>query len=244
MSTEKKHTLSVGDISALFGWSPRFIESLVRAEKIPVLESNGQYYFDRQDVVDWLDQKINTLDDGRLSKLEHTLEAEDSALKRPADAPLHKITEALAEEVVGVDLDLSSKRTVIEHLAKLAHRGGRVTDEALLLASVLQRESLYSTALPGGVAICHPRRPLPAALSGLALALIRTSTPVTFGAEGGEGTRLFFLVAALDERSHLYSLSRIARLLRSEQVLATLLSDQLSSAAEIVACLKEAESKL
>lgn len=133
---------------------------------------------------------------------------------------------------------------MIEQLAELAGKSGKVGDAELLLASVLQRESLCSTALPGGVAICHPRRPLPSALTGTVLSFIRTSTPVTFGAEGGEGTSIFFLLAAVDDRSHLHGLSRIARLLRSGEVLETLKSERLGDANAVVTYLRQAESAL
>ncbi|MGH8016800.1 MAG: PTS sugar transporter subunit IIA [Opitutaceae bacterium] len=72
----------------------------------------------------------------------------------------------------------------------------------------VERETLCSTALPGGVAICHPRRPVPHIVRKTLLAVLRTGQPVPFGAEDGESTRLFFLIAAKDDRAHLHALAR------------------------------------
>jgi mannitol/fructose-specific phosphotransferase system IIA component (Ntr-type) len=38
---------------------------------------------------------------------------------------------------------------------------------------------------------------------------------VDFGADDGEGTSLFFLLCAPDDRSHLYGLARVARIIHN-----------------------------
>ena len=77
--------LTIGEVAASFGWSTRFVEALVRGEKIPGLEINGTHYFRRDDIIDWLDQKIQTLDAARLGELERKL--------RAAKAPVHANTQ-------------------------------------------------------------------------------------------------------------------------------------------------------
>jgi mannitol/fructose-specific phosphotransferase system IIA component (Ntr-type) len=69
--------------------------------------------------------------------------------------------------------------------------------------------------MPGGVALCHPRRPVPAAISTQFVCFLRTLKPVDFGSQTGEGTSLFFLLCAPDDRSHLYGLARVARILHN-----------------------------
>jgi len=50
--------LTVGQLSTYLGWTPRFIDGLVRGEHLPGFEIDGQWRFRRGDVVDWLEQKI------------------------------------------------------------------------------------------------------------------------------------------------------------------------------------------
>src|SRR5205823_12593679 len=70
-----------------------------------------------------------------------------------------------------------------------------------------------STALPSGVAIPHPYRPLPAVLGEAVIAYGRTASGIPFGADLGGLTDIFFLVACRDDRTHLRVLARLSRLL-------------------------------
>ncbi|NQX02524.1 PTS sugar transporter subunit IIA [bacterium] len=101
--------------------------------------------------------------------------------------------------------------------------------------------SLCSTAMPGGVALCHPRRPIPSAIKRQFLCLLRTATPVDFGAEDGEGTSVFFLLCTPDDRSHLHGLARLARILHGGTL--EILKSAVNSK-EVVAALANAESKI
>src|SRR5438445_7808636 len=70
-----------------------------------------------------------------------------------------------------------------------------------------------STALDSGVAIPHPRRPLPGALGESVMAYGKTASGIAFGAPGGGLTDIFFLVCCRDDRTHLQVLARLSRLL-------------------------------
>jgi PTS system nitrogen regulatory IIA component len=74
-----------------------------------------------------------------------------------------------------------------------------------------------STALASGVAIPHPRRPLPGTLGDNVIAFGRTANGIPFGGADGALTDLFFLVLAKDERTHLKILARLSRLLLRPQ---------------------------
>jgi nitrogen PTS system EIIA component len=81
-----------------------------------------------------------------------------------------------------------------------------------VLSAVRAREDFHSTAQPGGVALPHPRRPLPAALGESLVVFGRTSSGVPFGAPDRGLTDLYFLVLCRDEPTHLKVLARLARL--------------------------------
>jgi PTS system nitrogen regulatory IIA component len=72
---------------------------------------------------------------------------------------------------------------------------------------------MASTALPSGVAIPHPHRPLAAALGESLMAYGRTASGVPFGSANGDMTDIFFLVCCRDDRTHLAVLARLSRLL-------------------------------
>ncbi|MCC5833410.1 MAG: PTS sugar transporter subunit IIA [Opitutales bacterium] len=238
-----KDYLSLGEVSAYLGWSTRFVEGLVRGEKLPGLNINGEWRFRREEIIDWLDQKIQTLDAPRISELERQLEADlvsDGVFI--AQKP-HRLSSQLSLESIGLDQSHSSKRAVLERLVELANYSGRLLDKDHLFASLLERESLHSTALPNGIAICHPRRPLPSAISDYVIAIHRAATPVPFGSEDGESTHLFFLLCAPDDRTHLHGLARLARILDPATIEA-LKSRETFYPEQVIEIIKEREATL
>jgi len=99
-----------------------------------------------------------------------------------------------------------------------------------------------STAQANGVAIPHPRRPLPNALGESLIAYGRTATGIPFGAPSGIETDIFFLVACRDDRTHLRVLARLSRLMLRPNFLDTLRAAQ--TASETFHLIEEAEREL
>jgi PTS system nitrogen regulatory IIA component len=212
----KSEYLNIGQLASNLGWSVRFIEGLVRGEKLPGMEIEGVWHFRRDDVIDWLEQKIQSLDASRVLQLEKRVESSlvaDGFYRRPVATD--RLTSRMSNEGISLDVHIDNKTDVLRALACLAERTGLLYDRPYLLASLMDREALCSTAMPGGVALCHPRRPIPTAISTQFVCLLRTLSPVDFGAVDGEGTSVFFLLCAPDDRSHLYGLARVARILHN-----------------------------
>lgn len=233
--------LTIGQLAAYLGWSPRFIEGLVRGEHLPGLEIDGQWKFRRNDVVDWLEQKIQTLDTTHVSELENTMETSLLADGVFRTTRTDRLTSRLPLQGIALDVQLTTKSDVLRELTALAEATGLLLDKDHLLASLVDRESLCSTAMPGGVALCHPRRPIPSVIERQFLCFLRTSSPVDFGAEDDEGTSVYFLLCAPDARSHLHGLARLARILQGD----TLEKLKAATSAEnVLAVLADAEAKI
>lgn len=210
----KSEYLNIGQLASNLGWSVRFIEGLVRGERLPGMEIDGVWHFRRDDVIDWLEQKIQTLDANRVLQLEKRVESSlvaDDFYRRPVATD--RLVSRMPDDGIALDVHIDNKTDVLRALVGLAERTGLLYDRDYLLASLIDREALCSTAMPGGVALCHPRRPIPSAISTQFVCFLRTLNPVDFGAQDGEGTSVFFLLCAPDDRSHLYGLARVARIL-------------------------------
>jgi PTS system nitrogen regulatory IIA component len=208
--------LTIGQLASNLGWSVRFIEGLVRGEHLPGMEIDGSWHFRRGDVIDWLEQKIQTLDRKRVKDLEKRVESSlvaDGIFRRPVATD--RLVSRMPDEGISLDVHIKKKVDVLRALACLAERTGLLYDRDYLLASLMDREALCSTAMPGGVALCHPRRPIPSDISTQFVCFLRTRKPVDFGGAQGEGTSVFFLLCAPDDRSHLYGLARVARILHN-----------------------------
>lgn len=212
----KNEYITIGQLASNLGWSVRFIEGLVRGEKLPGHEIDGVWHFRRGEVIDWLEQKIQTLDTSRVLQLERRVEqslVSDGTYVRPV--AFDRLASRMPLDGISLDAHITGKTDALHALVSLAERTGLLYDRDYLLASLLDREALCSTAMPGGIALCHPRRPIPNAISTQFVCFLRTAKPVDFGAEDGEGTSVFFLLCAPDDRSHLYGLARVARIIHN-----------------------------
>ncbi len=128
-----------------------------------------------------------------------------------AEIPL---TSLLKLETVAVPLEARTKRSVLEGLIDVAGRTWHVWEPATVLRAVIEREDLCSTAFGNGVAVPHPRQPLPGSLGESVVAFGRTFSGVPFGGARGELTDLYFLVLCRDTKTHLQVLAHIARILQ------------------------------
>jgi nitrogen PTS system EIIA component len=234
--TNQADFLSLGEVAANFGWTLRFVERLAATDQLPGVRVEGQWWFRREELVDWLDRKVQTLEPARIADLEHKLESELQTAARGVH-----LANRLPVDAIGLDVRVNGKTDVLRELVDLAEKTGQLLDRAPLYASLVEREALCSTALPGGVAICHPRRPVPHLVRRTLLAFLRTDEPVAFGAEDGSPTQVFFLIAAVDDRAHLYALARLSRVLRGSTPEMLRLA---STAADIAAVVQQRESEI
>jgi PTS system nitrogen regulatory IIA component len=182
----------------------RELNKLASRGHLPGQKVKGEWRFARAEINHWLETQLHSYSDQQLTALE-------TAGDRSADQePL--IAELLSEACMAVPLGASTRSSVLRELVALAEQSWQVYDPSAILEAIKQREMMASTALPSGVAIPHPRRPLPTALGESVIAYGRTAAGIPFGAPRGELTDIYFLVCCRDDRTHLRVLARLSRL--------------------------------
>lgn len=236
-----KETISIAQLASYLGWSTLYIESLIHDAHLPSMELAGEHRFKLNEVLDWLDQNIQTVEATHVSELESQMESFLLADGSFRTTRTDRLTSRLPISGIALDVSVTNKSDLLFALSSLASNTGLLFDRAHLVASLLDREALCSTAMPGGVALCHPRRPIPSIIERQFLCLLRTAKPLNFGAEDGSSTSLFFLICTPDDRSHLHGLARLARILRGD-TLAFLKSAKTPN--DILAVMADAESKM
>jgi PTS system nitrogen regulatory IIA component len=158
-------------------------------------------------MLDWLQREMHALDPRDLHNLEQAT----------ADDPNRiVIGNLLAPQAVDLNLPARSRASVLRELVRLAERTGMVYDPPALVAALEEREGLCSTALRGGFAFPHPRRPLPYATAEPLVCIARVPAGLPFGSPDGELTDLFALLCSHEERSHLHVLARLSQLFSSD----------------------------
>lgn len=176
--------------------------------QLPGRRVAGQWKFSASEIHHWLEERIGALDAVELGQLEGALER-----SAPPAAEAVSIAELLPLEAIAVPLAARTRSSVISSMVELATQTGWLWDPDRIADAVRQREDLHPTALDSGVALLHPRRPMPNALAQPFLALGRTSQGIPFSGHRGQLTDLFFLILSTDDQGHLRTLARLGRML-------------------------------
>jgi PTS system nitrogen regulatory IIA component len=191
------------------GRDRRQVEKLVNRGVIPGRRVGGDWRFNEIEITHWLEQDLRGLDDQGLAQLEQSQQSTELLTQSPLATLLHP-------ETCEVPLDAGTRPAVLQALIEVAGRTWQVWDPASVLKAVKEREDVMSTGFENGVAIPHPRNPLPDAIGQSVIAFGRTLSGIPFGAPGRKLTDLFFLVLARDAATHLQILARLGRILQRE----------------------------
>ncbi|MFW5729627.1 MAG: PTS sugar transporter subunit IIA [Spirochaetota bacterium] len=125
---------------------------------------------------------------------------------------INALTEILDSSCVNLDIRGRKKPEIIRELVELLAQAGKVDDPQSTLSMILERESMATTGIGGGIAIPHCMSPQ---IREMALAFGRHPTGVKFDAVDRRPVQLVFLVVAPNNAhtEHLQVLSKISRYL-------------------------------
>ena len=219
---------SLDELIRRVGRDRRIVEKLVNRGRIPAHRVGGEWRFNAIEITHWLEEQLPDLSDDELADLEKSHKSEDLH----ADLP---VSQLLTIETVQVPLEARTKRSVLESLIEVAGRTWQIWEPAAVLKAVQEREQVLSTALGDGVAIPHPRNPLPEALGESVIAYGRTYSGIPFGGPKRSLSDIFFLVLCRDSRTHLQLLARLSRMVQLPNFLDDLrASDDNQSSFELI----------
>jgi excisionase family DNA binding protein len=180
---------------------------LVTAGKIPGVHVSGVWRFKRKQIDEWIaaqlagdDESFADIPDGMKLPLEDLL------------GPAAIIPTLRAKDPIGV----------IEELAARANTNGWLADKPWFVGAVVERESLSSTAMEGGVAFLHTRAKDKGKIAKPFIICGRSWEGIPFGAPDGRPTYLFFLLGLKYDKLHLPILGRLARALRNPATISKL----------------------
>ncbi len=198
----------IDTLAAYLHLTPQQVTRMADRNRLPGRKIAGAWRFSEAEIHHWLEEQIGLSDDDELVKVE-------TVLDRDAGSGVEKITisDLLPVEAIAVPLQARTRGSVIQKMADLAAGTGLLWDPDKMAQVVRDRENLHPTALDNGVALLHPRRPMPNILAEPLLALGRTYQGIPFGGSTGGMTDIYFLICSTDDRGHLRTLARLSRLL-------------------------------
>jgi excisionase family DNA binding protein len=203
------------------------VNKLVAAGKIPSIQLERQWRFKREAIDEWIEQQL--------------VGDEESFVDVPDGMKL-PLEDLLPDQAIITNMRASSPIGVIEELAARAFTNGWLADKPWFVGAVVERESLSSTAMEGGVAFLHTRAKDKGKIARPFIIVGRSWEGIPFGANDGAPTFLFFLLGLKYDRLHLPILGRLARALRNPATIAKLRS--LSSPDQLRALLLKEDAQV
>lgn len=215
--------------------APERVQRMADRGRLPGRKVGGQWQFSQAEIHHWLEERIGASDDEELEKVEGVLQRATPH----ESAPL--ISELLLPGAVEPSLPARTRGSVVDKMCALAASTGMLWEPEKMASAVRAREHLHPTALDNGVALLHPRRPMPSLLAQEFLAFGRTQQGIPFGGSRGL-TDLFFLILSVNDASHLRVLARLSRLLTGDELVNSL--RQAQDEAEMRALISEQDEAL
>ncbi len=195
---------------------PAQISKLADRGKIPARRIGGQWRFSRAEIHHWLEERIGLSSADELAEMETNLQRTDTS--ETGDV---SIAALLPVDTIAVPLAARTRSRVISAMSELAATTGMLWDAEKMAEAITAREAMHPTALDIGVALLHPRRPLPSILGEAVMALGITGQGIPFGGASGL-TDVFFLLAATSDHEHLRMLARVSHMISDPDWLASL----------------------
>lgn len=218
--------------------SPAQVTRLADRGSVPGRKIGGDWRFSKAEIHHWLEERIGAAGE---EDLQHVQDLLDEAAEGNEPVTV-TISELLIPEAIAIPLAARTRSSVIKSMVELAANTGLLWDAAEMAEAVEAREKLHPTALDNGVAMLHPRRPLPHILAQPLLALGRTASGIPFGSASGQLTDVFFLVCSIDDSQHLRTLARLSRLIAAPGFLEAIRAAV--SPAEVLTAVRDFEQRL
>jgi excisionase family DNA binding protein len=223
----KPQFLSVEEVADYLHLTTEDVLHRVNYREIPFEKRGSRIVFNKSEIEMWASQRILKLPNQRL-----TAYHEKSTLGTREILPQQAmLVELIRPAFIELAMTAKTKASVLRELVGLAEQIGSLNDAKTLLASLVAREELCPTAMPGGFALPHPRCHEPYLIEKSFIVVGRSVQAIHFGAPDGQPTNLFFLICCQDDRLHLHTLTRLCHIFQKTNLLAQI---QIASAAETV----------
>ena len=201
--------LTIHELAVYLHLDEATVNKLVASGKIPAMQLDRQWRFKKAAIDEWIEQQ---------------LVGDDESFTDVPDGMKLPLEDLLPDQAIITNLRANTALGVIEEVAARAYTNGWLADKPWFVGAVVERESLASTAMEGGVAFLHTRAKDKGKIARPFMVVGRSWTGIPFGAPDGNPTYLFFLLGLKYDRLHLPILGRLARALRNPATIAKLRS--------------------
>ena len=206
--------LTLKELAEYLRVNERTVLRMIQNGKIQGAKIGGQWRFNGSQI----DQVFFPGADSKDSPLES--EDSTSIITHPQiGIPVSRV---MSEDRILLNLKSKDAEGVIKELTDARLLYGLVLDATDLRLKCMQREQVLSTAVGEGIAIPHPRDPIPTLRASAAVIYGYSKVGVDFNAPDGKPVHMFFLICSQNIELHLHLMGCMARLLKSKEFIKAL----------------------
>jgi PTS system nitrogen regulatory IIA component len=207
---ERVNDLSVKEAAELLKVSEKTIYRWIRQGVIPAFKFQGQYRFDNQELESWARYKRIGSGLGGSASLE--------------DEEAVNLFRAVQQGGIHYKIEGTTPPEVYTHAVEFfpLRAGALKSLRETLRTTLIERESLVSTAIGQGIALPHPRHPRDWGFDGPAVGIFFLQQPVDFKAMDGQAVFVLFILLCPTVKSHLKMLSQVSHLVHNAEMQAFL----------------------
>jgi nitrogen PTS system EIIA component len=189
--------LKIKDIADLFDIPENTVRQWIDDKKIPFYKVKNQYFFNKSEINEWI--------------LNNKLEVSDKILDLKLTATPVIITELIEKGGVHYNIDGNNLVGVIKNAINAIPVPSDITKEEIQ-STLIERESMMTTAVGNGIAFPHPRNPVIADVDNEQISVCLLKKPVDFQAIDGKPVHTLFIIISSNSKRHLEILSKLSYL--------------------------------
>jgi len=209
---DKNSIMTTRELAEYIKLNEKTVLKMANDGKIPGVKIGNQWRFRLETIDNYLQNDIVKSSDNEL----------DLIIKTAKNIiPLSRFS---GLDYIKIDSQAKTANEVLSELAEIAYDQGITESRDKLLKELEKRERMLSTAIGNQIAVPHLRHPSPEIFKTQKMIMIRTCQGIDFSAPDNQLVRIFFMICAPNEFIHLRLLAKIAKLLKSDDVIKRLIS--------------------
>lgn len=231
----EKREFTIAEVARFLHLPEKKVQKLADQGELAGSKIQGKWLFSKADIVLWFEGNLTNAETD-----DHLKDIEDFAEKVERETEEDVTVSALLERgAILIPFAAKTKDSVIRELTQKGMEIGMVWDPDRMADALRKREEMMSTAMENGVALLHPRRPLTDNIADSFLILGVSLRGVPFGGGFNNLTDIFFLIGAMDDKTHLKVLAGIGKILKHPDFLPKL--REMETSREILDLIRETE---
>lgn len=193
--------LKIKDIVDLLHISEKTVYRWIKEKKIPCYKINHQYRFNRSEINEWI----------LSSKIE--LNTNVLSLSSQSNPPI--LSTLLESGGIYKNISGKSVKEILKNAINIITTPTSIPKEEIL-AALLSREEMMTTAIGRGIAIPHPRNPIITEAGDSNVSICYLENLTDFNALDGQLVHTLFIVLSNSPKKHLETLSKISSLCQKD----------------------------